>query len=269
MMKKFATMMFVVATVMVVMTVPVFAAEADAQPAVSAPAPTAIVEMGAFWSLEKQTIEVVGIDYANHDYKVRLIDENGKTYTCQADANTHLPVNADGNYTVYVFKHEEGTKYSKIMETKVVVEGCKGYLGSSEVVDFEENQKFLNSEAIQKVLTNTEDYKIAQAAFKYLDKNWKYDYNRAATVKSWYVPNTDKNDEAKAGICYDYAAAYASIMRKAGIQCKVIFGYVQTRTGSVYHAWNEINLYGKWYIVDACWGEYANTNYVRSTSYTY
>lgn len=257
--KKFMRM-FIVIAMMCMVTVTAHAADVDQ---------TTPVEMGASWSVEKQTIEVVGIDYANHNYKVQLVDANGKTYTCQADANTHLPVNADGTYTVRVLKHKEGTKYSRVMETKVIVEGCKGYLGSSEVVDFEENQKFLKSDTIQKIVSRKEASKVAKEAFQYLDKNWKYNYERAKTVKSWYVPNTDANDTDKSGICYDYAAAYASMMREAGIQCKVIFGYVQTKTGSVYHAWNEVNLNGKWYIVDACWGEYGSTNYVRSTSYIY
>lgn len=258
--KKFMRIFIMVMMCMMV-TVTAHAADTDI--------PTTVpVEISASWSVEKQTIEVVGIDYTNN-YKVQLIDTNGTTYTCQADVNTHLPVNADGIYTVRVLKHKEGTKYSRVFETQVVVEGCKGYLGSSEIVDFEENQTFLNSENIQQILTNAEDWQIAQAAFKYLDKNWTYNYDRMNSVKSWYVPNTDNNDADKSGICYDYAAAYASIMRKAGIQTKVIFGYVQTKNGPVYHAWNEINLYGTWYMVDACWGEYATTNYVRSTSYTY
>ena len=261
--KKIMMKMALVIAMLVVMTVPAFAAEAETT---TSAAPAVIT---AEWNAEKQTIEVQGIDYANHNYKVQLVDATGKAYTCQADANTHLPVNENGTYEVRVLKHKVDNKYSRVFSKQVVVENCKGYMGSSEVVDFEENQKFLQSDAIQKVLSNKEDYQIAQAAFKYLDKNWKYNYERAKTVKSWYVPNTDVNAVDKSGICYDYAAAYASIMREAGIQCKVIFGYVQTKTGSVYHAWNEVNLYGEWYIVDACWGEYASTNYVRSTSYTY
>ena len=47
----------------------------------------------------------------------------------------------------------------------------------------------------------------------------------------------DKVLEAKKGICFDYSAVMAAMLRSQGIPCKLVIGYA----GTVYHAW--INVY--------------------------
>lgn len=256
--KKILTMFFIAVTVIIFASVPAMAAETEAK-----------MEITAEWNEEMQTIEVSGIDYQTGIYKVQLIDANNKTYTCAADKNTHLPINKDGKYTVRVLKNKTGKKYYVIFKKAFTIENCKEYLGSSEVVDFEENQKFLSSKAIQKILNKKTPSGIAKSGFQYLTKNWEYNYDRAKNVKSWYVPNTDANNKDKKGICLDYAAAYASIMREAGIPCKVIFGNVQTKKGTIYHAWNEVLINDEWKFVDTCWNEFGSTNYIRTIVHVY
>ena len=58
----------------------------------------------------------------------------------------------------------------------------------------------------------------------------------AAAVKSGYLPVPDETMNSGKGICFDYAALAASMLRSQGIPTKMIFGYVAPQ--GLYHAWN-------------------------------
>ena len=74
------------------------------------------------------------------------------------------------------------------------------------------------------------------AIYDYVVKNLSYDYQKAATVKSGYLPVLDTVLAEKKGICFDYAALMAGMVRSLGIPCKLVVGYA----GSAYHAWISI-----------------------------
>ena len=48
------------------------------------------------------------------------------------------------------------------------------------------------------------------------------------------------------GICYDFASLFAAMCRSQNIPCALTKGYA----GSSYHAWNKVNVGGKWYQID-------------------
>lgn len=58
-------------------------------------------------------------------------------------------------------------------------------------------------------------------------------------------------------VCSGYAAAFQVMMEKLGISCKIMAGNVNGTA----HAWNAINVSGKWYYVDAT---FANTMGMRA-----
>ncbi len=58
-------------------------------------------------------------------------------------------------------------------------------------------------------------------------------------------------------VCSGYAAAFQVMMEKLGIPCKIMAGNVNGTA----HAWNAINVSGKWYYVDAT---FANTMGMRA-----
>ena len=60
-----------------------------------------------------------------------------------------------------------------------------------------------------------------------------YDTQKAATVTSGYLPDLDTVLEQKKGICFDYAALMAGMLRSRGVPCKLVVGYA----GTAYHAW--------------------------------
>ena len=58
-------------------------------------------------------------------------------------------------------------------------------------------------------------------------------------------------------VCSGYAAAFQVMMEKLGIPCKIMAGNVNGTA----HAWNAVNVSGKWYYVDAT---FANTMGIRA-----
>ena len=60
----------------------------------------------------------------------------------------------------------------------------------------------------------------------------------AATVKSGYLPVLDNVLAAQKGICFDYAAVMAGMLRSLEVPCKLVTGYVPLGNGQTgYHAW--------------------------------
>lgn len=55
----------------------------------------------------------------------------------------------------------------------------------------------------------------------------------------------------KEAVCEGYALAYKYYMNRLGIPCKVIRGFGREEL----HAWNEIMIDGKWYLVDTTWDD--------------
>ena len=64
-------------------------------------------------------------------------------------------------------------------------------------------------------------------------RNFTYDYDKAASVKSGYLPVVDEVFQSNTGICFDYAAVMASMLRTQNIPTRLEVGYV----GEEYHAW--------------------------------
>lgn len=92
----------------------------------------------------------------------------------------------------------------------------------------------------------------------------KTDYQKAKWAYQWILDNvkSDKlleNMSAYSGlfgngtVCVGYATLYCALVSKLGIPCRYIEGTVYESKES--HAWNIIKIDGKWYCVDATWGE--------------
>ena len=69
--------------------------------------------------------------------------------------------------------------------------------------------------------------------YTFVVNNITYDKTKAQTVQSGYLPNVDDTLTTGKGICFDYAALMAAMLRSQGVPVKLIVGY----TGSAYHAW--------------------------------
>lgn len=57
----------------------------------------------------------------------------------------------------------------------------------------------------------------------------------------------------KTAICGGYSKGFMYLMHRIGLNCIWVDGYTMPNGGG-YHAWNYIEIYGKWYMVDTTWG---------------
>ncbi len=83
--------------------------------------------------------------------------------------------------------------------------------------------------------------------FDFVVDNFTYDYDKASTVASGYLPVVDDVLAAKKGICFDYAAVMTAMLRSQNIPCKLVVGYA----GTVYHAWIDVYVEGTGWIAGA------------------
>ena len=175
--------------------------------------------------------------------KVQITKTGGTTYTYNLNnkgtAETFPLTEGDGKYTVKVFENTSGTKYAQAyscpLELKLTSE-FSPFLYANQYVNFNDSSKVV-AKAAELTKGMETDLDKVTAIYHYVINNITYDYDLAATVPSGYLPDVDAVLTSGTGICFDYAAVMASMLRSQNIPCKLIVGYA----GTVYHAW--INVY--------------------------
>ncbi len=159
------------------------------------------------------------------------------TYNLSSKGNYETFVLSDGNgqYSLGVYKNIAATKYT-VLYTKTFQVSLKNefapFLRPNQYVNYNENSQVV-TQAASLVKNTSDDLKKVEIIYDYVIKNITYDKQKAQTVQSGYVPVVDEILKSKKGICFDYAAVMAAMLRSQGIPTKLVTGY----TGSAYHAW--------------------------------
>ena len=175
--------------------------------------------------------------------KVRVIKDGGTTYTYtlkDPKVEQTLPfTEGSGKYSVQVFENTSGTKYAQVYKVSLDVklrDEMLPFLYANQYVNFKSDSAVVKK--ADELLKNCKtDLECVQTVFTFVTENFTYDHEKAATVQSGYLPDPDAVLAAKKGICFDYSAVMASMLRSHGIPCKLVIGYA----GKEYHAW--INVY--------------------------
>lgn len=187
----------------------------------------------------------IGVKYSGDNKKVKVqIISSSQTYNYDLPSDDKYVIYplqlGNGTYSINVLENISGTQYSSILNKEITVKMSNPnyvFLYPNQYVWFTQNSNIVKrSAAICNGYTKTID-KIS-AIFKYVTTNIIYDYNKAKTVQSGYLPDVDSILETRKGICFDYAAMMAAMCRAQGIPTKLITGYVSPN--GVYHAWNEV-----------------------------
>lgn len=175
--------------------------------------------------------------------KVQISKTGGTTYTYNISAQDRYDVfpltDGTGAYTVNVYENVEADRYVLALGQSVQVKLENSYLPflyPNQYVSFTDSSACV-ALAAKLAQKQTDDLGTLQAVYEYVVKNIAYDKEKAATVQSGYLPNTDATLASKKGICFDYAALMTAMLRSQNIPSKLVVGY----SGSVYHAW--INVY--------------------------
>lgn len=156
----------------------------------------------------------------------------------------------DGTYTIGVFEHIRGNQFAMTASTTVnVTLNCqlRPFLYPNQFVNFN-----ANSAAVAKAASLAEgaadELEIVSRVFNFVIANIKYDTDLAKRITSGeittYIPNVDNALATGKGICFDYAALMAAMLRSQLIPTQLQIGYV---SGGLYHAWISV------YITDIGW----------------
>ena len=147
-----------------------------------------------------------------------------------------------GSYTIGIYEQVEGTKYAVANTATVKVSLSSEFapfLCPNQYVNYNKDKRTVKKAA---ELTNNGSGGITDmisAVYNYIIENISYDQNLAKNVQVGYLPDVDAVLGKGKGICFDYAAVMASMLRSVGIPCRLVVGY----SGKAYHAW--ISTYSK------------------------
>lgn len=179
------------------------------------------------------------VSYTGTNEKVKLQitgpDEVVYTYDLHGDYETFPLTAGSGSYTVGVFENIEGTSYSTLFTQTIDVkidDEFGPYLYANQYVNFNGDSKVVEkAEELSKPCND--DLEVIEQVYNYMISNFTYDYDKAESVQSGYLPDVDEVFEAQTGICFDYAAVMAAMLRSQQIPTRLEVGYA----GDVYHAW--------------------------------
>ena len=178
--------------------------------------------------------------------KVQITGPSKTTYTYNLTPNTWttFPL-SDGNgaYKIVVYSNVSGTKYAAVLslqKTFTLKDEFAPFLTSNQYVNYL-NAPNTTSKAKDIVGKETDALKKVEKVYNYVVTTLTYDKEKAKSVKSGYLPDLDSVLAAKKGICFDYAALMAGMLRSQGVPCKLVVGYA----GKAYHAW--ISVYSEKY----------------------
>lgn len=163
------------------------------------------------------------------------------------------PLNMDdGEYTFRIMQNTSGDRYVDLSTPVTATVQLE-----SESAPFMRPSVFCEYDASSAVVKKANELsegaqnegEVLGNIYSWITDNIKYDADKAqsinaGTIGTGYVPNPDATLASSKGICFDYAALAAAMLRSQGIPCKIITGEVSP--DNIYHAWNLVYLDGSW-----------------------
>jgi hypothetical protein len=157
---------------------------------------------------------------------------------------------SDGTPSIFPLQSGDGTYRFRIMENVTESRYAERFAVSCDVALKDEFTPFIRpsdyadysqsslcvKKAAELAGTVSDEVGVVSEVYAYICRTVTYDTPKAENVQSGYLPDVDETMTSGKGICIDYAALAAAMLRSQGIPTKVIFGYVSPN--DLYHAWN-------------------------------
>lgn len=183
----------------------------------------------------------------NPKVKLQITGSNAVTYTYNLHGGYEtFPLSSgDGSYKIAIYENVTGNQYSTALSQtiKVTITNVFGpNLYPNQYVNFNSASQVV-SQAMQLAKNCNTDLDVVTKVYNYVTTNITYAHTKAASVQSGYTPNVDEILNSGTGICLDYAAVMASMLRSQNIPTRLEVGYA----GEAYHAWIST------YITDVGW----------------
>ena len=167
-------------------------------------------------------------------------DETTYNYNLSSDGTPGIfPLQGgNGSYRFRVMENVVDKKYSELYSFTcdvVMQDEFQPFLRPSTYINYNRDSACVRK-AAELAAAASDELGLVGAVYNYVCGQVTYDREKAASVKSGYLPVPDETMTSGKGICFDYAALAGAMLRSQGIPTKMIFGYVAPE--GLYHAWN-------------------------------
>ena len=216
------------------------------------PLPASVVLLPEASGLLEERCEDAVIDYSHTDDGYVMVQYTGETdqrlkvlvkgpsatysYDLPKRQWTTFPLSdGNGTYTVGVYINVTGNKYAVVMTAEITADMADEFapfLRPNQYVNYVNAPETISLGAELCVGVEHPLEKVA-VVYDHVIHNFSYDYEKAKSVTSGYLPNLDEVLSKQEGICFDYAAVMTAMLRSQEVPCKLVVGYA----GNVYHAW--------------------------------
>ena len=174
---------------------------------------------------------------SNAKPKLQLTGTDGVTYTYSLykDYSTFPLTSGDGTYQVGVYENVSDDRYTTLLSktfSVTLTDPLKPYLYPNQYVNFTADSLPV-AKAEELADGASSDLDIISSVYNYIITHFTYDYSKASSVTSGYLPDIDEVFTSEKGICFDYAAVMACMLRSQGIPTRLEVGYMKEQ----YHAW--------------------------------
>lgn len=163
-------------------------------------------------------------------------DEVVYTYDLHRDGYETFPLSSgNGSYEITIYENISGTSYSTCLYAAVDVtlaDEFGPFLYPNQYVCFDADSRAVakGSELAEGART---DLDVVIQVYNYITSSITYDYEKASNPPTGYTTDIDAILDSGTGICLDYAALMASMLRSQSIPTRLEVGYAK----DAYHAW--------------------------------
>ena len=145
-----------------------------------------------------------------------------------------------GTYTITISEHVEGQMFAKVISTTVeaiINNQHLPFLYPNQFVNFNRSTRAV-AIAAELAQGARNELDVVRRVYEFIIENIEYDHNFANQVTTGlittYVPDLDDILRRGSGVCFDYAALMAAMLRAQLIPTRLEIGYV---SGGIFHAW--------------------------------
>lgn len=172
----------------------------------------------------KVKLQVTGPDYITYTYDLAQTDYEVFPFSA-----------GNGIYQIGVYENVEGSQYATVFSEKIELQLTNSmgpFLYPNQYVSFTSKSNVV-AKGAELAAPAHDDLEVINFVYNYMIENITYDYQKANTVQSGYVPNPDEILASGTGICLDYASVMTAMLRSQQIPTRLEVGYA----GDAYHAW--------------------------------
>ena len=231
----------------------------SSKPTSSSSGTTALKNNGCEIDTSKASSGTIRVRQNGSTTKVKVLvyfNGSSKYYQYTIPTNntwTSIPLQSgSGTYKVRFMKQVSGTSYTQMYSVTFQVgmqNANSAYLNPSQYVVYNSGSACV-TKAKSLVAGAGSDAQKVSRIYSYIVNNISYDYDKMNNLPSGYLPNPDSTLSSRKGICFDYAALMAAMLRSQGVPCKLVIG----NADGAYHAWNMVYVNGSWQLYDATYG---------------